>query len=132
MRFCALLLGVFQMNENKEYIIYPDEKGNICISEDVVSMIASSAAMEVEGVAGLSTTLGKDLAEFLGKKNVARGVKIKLNESDVAVDVFVLVDPNSVVSEVGKNVQEAVSTAVESMTGFAVSAVNVHICGIAF
>ena len=46
------------MNENREYITHPDEMGNIQISEDVLGVIAASAAQEIEGVAGLMGASG--------------------------------------------------------------------------
>ena len=41
------------MAESKNYIVQPQEGGNILISEDVIASIASLAVREVEGVYGL-------------------------------------------------------------------------------
>lgn len=120
------------MGENKEYITQPDEKGSINISEEVIAVIVGNAAMEVDGVASLTATLGKDIAELLGKKNISKGVKVHVEDSMVTADVDIMVKMGSHVSEVGALVQNAVATAVESMTGLSVSAVNVHVSGIAF
>ena len=43
------------MAENKEYISYYSDNGNIHISEEVVSVIAAAAAADVEGVAELKS-----------------------------------------------------------------------------
>lgn len=120
------------MGENKEYITQPDEKGSINISEEVIAVIVGNAAMEVDGVASLIATLGKDIAELLGKKNISKGVKVHVEDSIVTADVYIMVKMGSNVSEVGALVQNAVVTAVESMTGLSVTAVNVHVSGIAF
>ena len=56
----------------KEYVVCPDEKGSINISEDVVAAIAVSAALEVEGVGELAQSAGA----HRGKKNAVRGVKL--------------------------------------------------------
>ena len=40
------------MAESKNYIVQPQEGGNILISEDVIASIASLAVREVEGVYG--------------------------------------------------------------------------------
>ena len=104
------------MGENKDYITHPDEKGSVNISEEVISVIAASAALETEGVASLSA--GRDLTELLGKKNVGRGVKITVVKLGVSVN------------KVGRKVQEAVASGIESMTGFSVAEVNVHVIGI--
>ena len=120
------------MGENREYITYPDEKGSINISEEVIAVIAANAAVEVEGVASLSASLGKDLAELLGKKNISKGVKISVSEEAVTADIFVMVRLGYAVNEVGMKVQQRVLSAIQDMTGFAIEAVNVHICGISF
>ena len=41
------------MAENKEYMIHQEEAGSIQISEDVLASIASTTAMEVDGVSAL-------------------------------------------------------------------------------
>ena len=42
------------MSENKEYVTQAIENGSIHISEEVIVSIAAMAAMDVEGVCGLS------------------------------------------------------------------------------
>lgn len=116
------------MGENKDYITHPDEKGSINISEEVISVIAASAALETDGVAALSA--GRDLSELLGKKNMSKGVRITVEGETVKVDLWLTVKLGASVNAVGGKVQEAVSASVESMTGFKVAEVNVHIIGI--
>ena len=116
------------MGENKDYITHPDEKGSINISEEVISVIAASAAMETEGVAALSA--GRDLSELLGKKNLSKGVRIAVDGENVKVDVWLTVKLGVSVHSVGKKVQEAVQGGIESMTGFKVTEVNVHVIGV--
>ncbi len=120
------------MGENREYISYLDERGSINISEEVVAIIAGSAAMEIEGVAGLYSTPGRDIAELLVKKHLARGVKIHLEEKTISADIYIMASLGYAVNEVAAAVQKAVSTAIESTTGLQVESVNVHVCGIAF
>ena len=119
------------MGENREYVTHPDGKGSINISEDVIAVIAANAALETDGVASLSASIGKDIAELLGKKNLSKGVHIEVEEDKVKADVFIMVKLGVAVYDIASSVQEAVTQAIESMTGFAVAAVNVHVCGIA-
>ena len=120
------------MGENKEYISYLEERGSINISEEVVAIIAGSAALEIDGVAGLYSTPGRDIAELLGKKNMARGVKIHLDDKMITADIYIMASLGCAVNEVGAAVQSAVAIAIESTTGLDVASVNIHICGIAF
>ncbi len=61
------------MAENKEYFSKEVENGSIQISEEVVASVAAMAVLEVEGVCGLASNLGYDIAEMLGKKTLAKG-----------------------------------------------------------
>lgn len=120
------------MSENKEYVSRSDELGNIHISEEVLAAIAAAATLEVEGVNALSANLGSDLAELLGKKNLAKGIQVEMEEEKVKVELSILMEYGHTIPEVGKAVQDNVKNAVESMTGLEVAAVNVAVSGIAF
>ena len=107
-----------------------EENGNVNISDDVVSTIASLAASEVKGIVGMSGSLSGGFAELLGKKNLAKGVKITINENDVILDLAVIVEYGVKIPDVAWELQEKVKTEVESMTGLNVSAVNVTVDGV--
>ena len=120
------------MSENKEYVSRSDELGNIHISEEVLAGIAAAAALEVDGVSGLAANLGSDIAELLGKKNLAKGRPCpdggrKGDRGPLHPDGLRAHDP-----EVGRAVQDGVKNAVESMTGLEIAAVNVNVGGITF
>ena len=120
------------MSDSKEYVSRGDELGNIHISEEVLAAISAAAALEVEGVSCLAANLGSDIAELLGKKNLAKGVRVKLEEDKVVVELSVLMEYGSTIPELCHAVQEGVKNAVESMTGLEVSAVNVNVGGVTF
>ena len=118
------------MSEGKEYLVQPVDKGTVNISEEVVAAIAAIAISEVEGVYGLSSSFTADLAEMLGRKNLAKGVKLSIVDEVVTVECFVIISYGSEIPTVAANIQDTVVTAIESMTGLKVAAVNVDICGI--
>ena len=119
------------MAEFKQYITQVQENGNVMISEDVVATIVTQAVAEVDGVASLSTKPGSDIADLIGK-NWGKGMKILISEDNsLAIDCNVVVKYGASVIDVAKSVQQAVTGAVESMTGVTVTVVNVNICGIA-
>ena len=120
------------MGENKEYVSRSDELGNIHISEEVLAAIAAAAALEVDGVSGLAANLGSDIAELLGKKNLAKGVRVQMEDEKVTVDLSILMAYGHTIPEVGRAVQDGVKNAVESMTGLEIAAVNVNVGGITF
>ena len=119
------------MAENKQYIIQAQEGGSLLISEDVISTIVARAIVEVEGIVGLVTKPGSDIAEIIGKKNWGKGIKIQILDNEtVAVDCNVTVTYGMSVVSVAKAAQDSVVSAVESMTGVTVKSVNVNVCGI--
>lgn len=114
------------MAENKEYMIHQEEDGAIQISEDVVASIASTTASEVEGV---SAMMGGSVG---GKKMPAKGVRVEMDDDGIVVNLFIVVRYGSAIGDVAKRAQQVVRTALEGMTGFKVTAVNVHVGGIGF
>ena len=116
------------MPEN--YITCQDEKGSINISEDVVAAMVRAAITEVDGVAGIATSAGTELAELLGIKSAAKGIKVQIVDGTMTVDTIITVRYGC--SVVARAVQESVTSAVESMTGIGKPIVNVHVSGVAF
>ncbi len=108
------------------------ENGSIRIANEVVAVIAGLAATEVEGVAGMSGGVVGGIAEMLGKKNLAKGVKVEVGEKEAAVDLFIIVSYGIAIPEVAYEVQNNVKKAIHSMTGLDVIEVNVHIQGVQF
>ena len=120
------------MSENKEYVSRSDELGNIHISEEVLAAITAAAALDVEGVSGRAANLGSDIAELLGKKNLAKGVHVRMEDDKVEVELSVLMGYGHTIPEIGRAIQDGVKSAIESMTGLEVSVVNVSVAGITF
>ena len=118
------------MAENKEYMIHQEDDGSIQISEDVLASIASTTALEVDGVSALMSANVSDLMG--GKKMTCQGVRVELDGEQIVVGIFVAVRYGCAISDVAKKVQKNVHTALEGMTGFKVAAVNVHVGGISF
>lgn len=119
------------MAENKEYVTQADELGNIHISEEVLAVIAAAAALEVEGVSSLATG-GKDIGDLLGKKNLARGIRVQVEDEKVQVELAIMVKYGYTIMDVARAAQDAVSTNIESMSGLKVQAVNITVGGVTF
>lgn len=120
------------MAEGKEYISRQEELGSVNISEEVLAVIAGAAAMEVDGVSALGTTLSNDVAALVSRKSVAKGVHLEVEGEAVMVDVTITVKYGYVVPEVAKNVQDAIQNAVMNTSGLDVASVNVTVSGVTF
>ena len=112
------------MGENKGYITHNEELGCIHISEDVLASISAGAASEVDGICGLM--------HMTNKKTAAKGVRVSFEEECAVIDLYVMLRYGYAIPEVAEKIQNAVSSTVEAMTGFAVKAVNVHVGGVSF
>lgn len=108
------------------------ELGSIQIAPEVIEIIAGLAAVEVEGVAGMSGGFVGDIAELLGRKNLSKGVKVEVGQREAAVDVSIQIKFGYRIPEVAAAIQQNVKHAIESMTGLDVVEVNVHIHGVHF
>ena len=110
------------MGENREYLTQSASDGSINISEDVVVAIASEAIGEIEGVGAMMTTMTEQLTEqFMGKKP-ARGIRMDIQDGEITLDVYLTVKYGFAIPETAAKVQDAVMSAVETMTGFSVRA----------
>lgn len=122
------------MGESKDYVTLPEENGSINISEEVIAAIAVGAVREVEGVSGMMTNLGGSVTDLVNnKKNAqkgAKGVKIDMTDSVLTMDLYITVQYGVAIPEVAENVQKAVASSVEAMTGCKVTTVNVHVGGV--
>ena len=108
-----------------------DENGNIKISDDVIATIAAVAAEEVEGIVNLQTSLKSSVTDMLGVKNLTKGVKVNVGNSEAVIDIYVTVEYGKNIVEISKQVQDKIKEAVETMTSLQVVEVNVHVSGIA-
>ncbi|MFR8233832.1 MAG: Asp23/Gls24 family envelope stress response protein [Clostridia bacterium] len=107
------------------------ENEGIKISNDVVAVIAGVAVSEVQGVSGMAGGFAGGITEVLsGKKNLAKGIKVDIEEEKVKIDVNIIVEYGSRIPDVAFEIQNRVKKSVEGMTGLKVEEVNVHVQGV--
>jgi uncharacterized alkaline shock family protein YloU len=114
------------MNEAKEQT----REDKIRISEEVIATIAGIAATEVTDVASLSSGFVDGIAGMLGRKSPGRGIKVELKDTQVSIDISVVMQYGCKIHEVARDMQTRVRTAVEDMTGLEVLNVNIGILGV--
>ena len=113
------------------YFTIADEKGSINISEDVIAAITGNALSEMEDIAAFSNTAGSELSELIGKKSLSKGIRVCFAENDITIDATIMVRYGGNITELCKKAQEAVCTAVDSITGVK-PVVNIRVAGISF
>lgn len=118
--------------ESSEKITTRTDVGAVKIADEVVAIITGLAATEVKGVAGMSGGVVGGIAELVGRKNPAKGVKVEVGEKEAAVDVYVIVEFGARIPEVAHDIQRNVKKSIENMTGLSVVEINVHVQGVTF
>ena len=109
-----------------------DVTGTIHISERAVAVIVAITTLQINAIVSLGANLAQDVAAKLGRGKVSRGVEVTLNEGAVEVTIRVVVRYGCRIPDVALEVQKAVKDAVETMTGYAVSAIHIVVQNIDF
>ena len=109
----------------------PVELGDIRVATEVVSIVASLAAQEVPGVLRMSGRRIDGINEFLGKESVSKGVRVSFDNKTVTCNVYVIIEYGFCIPEVALEIQEKVKESIETMTGYDVQFIDVHVQGVA-
>lgn len=116
--------------EAQDYIVDKKGIGEVKIASDVVAVIAGLAANEIEGVDSMAGNITNELIGRLGRKNLAKGVRVLMEAGTVRVDMAINVIYGYSIPKITKQVQEKVSQQIENMTGLIVPEVNVRVAGV--
>lgn len=112
-------------------VLKADESvGAVQIADDVVAMIASLAAIEVDGVSAMAGNITNELMSRVGMKKLTKGVKVDVLEDNVTVRLTVTMEYGYNIPATCQKVQNKVKSAIENMTGLTCSDVNIRIAGI--
>lgn len=108
-----------------------ENKTELGVSIQVLEKMAQMAACEVEGVTGLSKR-AIDIKSTLKSRSVFKSVKAENINGAIEITVYICVDKDAKIRSVAEAVQANVKEKIQSMTGTAVTKVNVSICDIYF
>ena len=100
-------------------------QGKTTVSPEVLTTIASLAALEVPGVSRLAPVSGG--VNRLFKRGAGDGVRIETQDNTVFVDLFMALKQDVNIREVSRNVQQQVTRAIQEMVGMDVVQLDVHI-----
>ena len=113
------------------YVLLEDEKkGTVHVADDVVAVIAGLAATEVKGVAAMAGNITNELMSKVGRKNLAKGVKVAVNGKRVKVALAIMMEYGYNIPGTCSKVQERVKSAIENMTGLTVTDVDIRIASV--
>ena len=101
--------------------------GKTTISIDVLLTIARLTTLDVPGVSRMSSVPSRRFKTMLLHRQEDDGLHIEVVDDLVYADLYVVLDPDVNIREVGRNVQIAVARAITEMIGMQVGVVNVHV-----
>ena len=120
-----------EKDENQTgYTLENGNMGQVQIADEVVAIIAGLAATEVEGVASMAGDITNELVSKLGKKSLSKGIRVKVEDGIVSVNVALNIAYGYSVPKTCKKVQEKVKAAIENMTGLEVEKVDIQIANV--
>lgn len=103
--------------------------GSIRIATTALATIVRRAACSVEGVTRITgSSLVDNIAEFVGSKKIlGRSIQIAIQKSEVSVELSINICYGVSLPEIAANVQRAVASQIEELTGLRSAQVNVII-----
>ena len=108
-----------------------NSKTELSVNTEVLEKMAGIAAREVEGVVSLSKK-AIDLKSAVKSKTPFKGVKIESVNGALKIDVYICVKKDVYVKDVAEKVQSNVKDKIQTMTGTAVTQVNVNVADVEF
>jgi uncharacterized alkaline shock family protein YloU len=98
--------------------------GKTTLTPNVILTIARMAALEVDGVSAMAPIRpGVPNLKSRGRD----GVNLLVEDDNVFVNLYLVLDGNHNIRDVSRNVQNQVARAIAEMTGLEVCQVNIHI-----
>ena len=118
--------------EKKEEPISEEIAGEITISPDIIATLAAITTMKVPGVTGMGGLPTAPLSTLVGRKDINKGVKVERKDKTVNLEISLVVNIDSSLIEVAKEVQKEVKRVIESKTGMTVSKIDISIRDVSY
>jgi uncharacterized alkaline shock family protein YloU len=107
-----------------EKVITP---GKTTISIDVILTIARLTTLDVPGVSRMSRVPSRRFKSMLLYRQDEDGLHIEVEDDTVYTEIYVILESDVNIREVGRNIQTAVARAITDMIGMQVGLINVHV-----
>ncbi len=107
------------------------ELGKIRISPLAIAAIASQSVLECYGIVGMASKsrIG-ELTEALHRDHSRRGVEVQIEGDRITVNLYVIVEYGTRISEVARAAMSRVKFNLEKILGIPIAEVNVHVQGL--
>lgn len=105
--------------------------GRVEVSKHALESIVGLVVLESYGVVGMAPKDSREyMAALLPRANFQRGVDVHYLDGHVIIDLYVVIEYGTRISEVAHGIKNRVKYIVERDTGLQVDQVNVHVQGL--
>jgi len=105
--------------------------GQIEVSPRAIAAIAGQAVLESYGVVGMANRNFRDgIAEILPGSHYRRGIEVRFIEHEITIDLYVVIQYGTRISEVAHGIISRVKFSVEKALGIPVKQINIHVQGL--
>lgn len=105
--------------------------GRVQIANEVLADMAGFTALECYGIVGMASPTARDgVAQLLSRDKLRKGVQITNNEKGVHVDLYVIIEHGTNLTEVSHNLSNRVTYVLTTIADVKVDSVDVHVQGI--
>ncbi len=107
--------------------------GEIDITNESIATVVGMATIQNYGVVGMASKhqIRDGIQEILKQENYTKGVLVSVDNNDlVVVDVYIIVNYGTKISEICRNVQSSVKYELGRQLGIAANVVNVYVQGV--
>ena len=106
-----------------------NNRGTICVSDDVITFLAGDAATNCFGVKGMAGKAKESgIYQLLRKESMSKGVSVSYNEDEsLSIKLHIVVDHGVNISELCRSIMKEVSYKVREATGIKVKSVDVYV-----
>ena len=101
--------------------------GKTTISIDVILTIARLTTLDVPGVSRMSRVPSRRFKSMLLYRQDEDGLHIEVEDDTVYAEIYVILESDVNIREIGRNIQTAVARAITDMIGMQVGVINVHV-----
>lgn len=116
------------MNTVNNHTAIGKPTGRVLIAPRAIASIAAAAALQTDGVAGLTDPQGPPFV--LPPGEARRGVDVHVHQNDLAVDVHLIVQTGRPIADVAHAAQSAVRAALSFTLDLPEPTVNIRVQGV--
>jgi uncharacterized alkaline shock family protein YloU len=106
-------------------------QGKIEVAPRAIASLVAQAVTRSYGVVGMApANLRDSVGQVLRKEDQHRGITVRIDKDVITVDIYIVVEYGTRISEVAQQAITTVSYALKQSLGLPVAAINIHVQGV--